>query len=183
MRSKKWQHFSTSVPPVLRLKRFQSPTLGRNGKRCSRIASMRSRPTAPRAPPRRAARPGACSGTPCRPRRCRDAAPRRSTTRAQSATRRAERLLDEDVLRRCAKTSCEHVVVSEVRRRDTTASTGARAQQLAVVRVHLDLARRPRASRARGSLVGVGDRRDLVPGTARRLRMCSQPIMPVPMMP
>mmetsp|Transcript_46847 Transcript_46847/g.109389 ORF Transcript_46847/g.109389 Transcript_46847/m.109389 type:complete len:339 (+) Transcript_46847:771-1787(+) len=37
MRSKKWQAFSTRVPPVLRLKRFQLSTLTRKGKRCSRI--------------------------------------------------------------------------------------------------------------------------------------------------
>ena len=47
MRSKKWQHFSTSVPPVLRLKRFQWSTLSRNGKRCSRMDSIRSRPISP----------------------------------------------------------------------------------------------------------------------------------------
>ena len=47
MRSKKWQHFSTMVPPVLAAKRFQSPTLGRKGKRCSRIDSIRSRPASP----------------------------------------------------------------------------------------------------------------------------------------
>ena len=46
-RSKKWQHFSTRVPPVFRLNRFQSPTLARKGKRCSRTATMRTRPTAP----------------------------------------------------------------------------------------------------------------------------------------
>ena len=44
MRSKKWQHFSTSVPPVLRLKRFQSPTFFRNGNRCSRTNTMCSVP-------------------------------------------------------------------------------------------------------------------------------------------
>ena len=47
IRSKKWQHFSTIVPPVLRLKRFQSATLTRKGKRCSRIVSMTARPTSP----------------------------------------------------------------------------------------------------------------------------------------
>ena len=47
MRSKKWQHFSTRVPPVLRLKRFQSPTFWRNGNRCSRMATMRGVPTVP----------------------------------------------------------------------------------------------------------------------------------------
>ena len=40
IRSKKWQHFSTIVPPVLRLKRFQSPIFLRNGNRCSRIDSI-----------------------------------------------------------------------------------------------------------------------------------------------
>ena len=40
MRSKKWHVFSTSVPPVVAVKRFQSPTLVRNGKRCSRIATI-----------------------------------------------------------------------------------------------------------------------------------------------
>ena len=44
MRSKKWHVFSTSVPPVLAVKRFQSPTLVRNGKRCSRIATMQRSP-------------------------------------------------------------------------------------------------------------------------------------------
>ncbi len=44
MRSKKWQHFSTSVPPVRRLNRFQAPTLPRNGNRCSRSVSMRMPP-------------------------------------------------------------------------------------------------------------------------------------------
>ncbi len=47
MRSKKWHAFSTSVPPVLRLKRFQSPTFTRNGKRCSRIATMWTLPAVP----------------------------------------------------------------------------------------------------------------------------------------
>ena len=37
IRSKKWQHFSTIVPPVFLLNRFQFPTLFRNGNRCSRI--------------------------------------------------------------------------------------------------------------------------------------------------
>jgi hypothetical protein len=31
MRSQKWQHFSTRVPPVLWLKRFQSATFNKNG--------------------------------------------------------------------------------------------------------------------------------------------------------
>ncbi len=47
MRSKKWQHFSTRVPPELALKRFQSPTLTKNGKRCSRMATMRTVPNVP----------------------------------------------------------------------------------------------------------------------------------------
>ena len=47
MRSQKWQHFSTRVPPVRALNRFQSPTFGRNGKRCSRMATMRGMPAAP----------------------------------------------------------------------------------------------------------------------------------------
>mmetsp|Transcript_4925 Transcript_4925/g.12983 ORF Transcript_4925/g.12983 Transcript_4925/m.12983 type:complete len:237 (-) Transcript_4925:528-1238(-) len=47
IKSKKWQHFSTSVPPVRALKRFQLPTLRRKGKRCSRIESMRRSPTTP----------------------------------------------------------------------------------------------------------------------------------------
>ena len=44
IKSKKWQHFSTRVPPVFALKRFQWPTLSRNGNRCSRIESIRTRP-------------------------------------------------------------------------------------------------------------------------------------------
>ena len=40
IRSKKWQHFSTKVPPELVLNLFQSPTLHRNGKRCSRIVNI-----------------------------------------------------------------------------------------------------------------------------------------------
>ena len=40
IRSKKWQHFSTSVPPDFSFSRFQSPTFSRNGKRCSRIVSI-----------------------------------------------------------------------------------------------------------------------------------------------
>ncbi|MNR62670.1 hypothetical protein D3C85_1847530 [compost metagenome] len=40
IRSKKWQHFSTRVPPVRSAKRFQASTLCRNGKRCSTMDSM-----------------------------------------------------------------------------------------------------------------------------------------------
>mmetsp|Transcript_19808 Transcript_19808/g.58472 ORF Transcript_19808/g.58472 Transcript_19808/m.58472 type:complete len:425 (+) Transcript_19808:274-1548(+) len=47
MRSKKWTHFSTRVPPVRSLVRFQLPTFFRKGKRCSRIDSMRRSPIRP----------------------------------------------------------------------------------------------------------------------------------------
>ena len=47
IRSKKWQHFSTRVPPVFLLKRFQSLTFTRNGKRCSRIATILMLPAVP----------------------------------------------------------------------------------------------------------------------------------------
>ena len=47
MRSKKWQHFSTSVPPVFVLNRFQFPTFTRKGNRCSRMASIRRSPITP----------------------------------------------------------------------------------------------------------------------------------------
>ena len=47
IKSKKWQHFSTRVPPVLRLNRFQLPTFTKNGKRCSRIAIIFTSPIRP----------------------------------------------------------------------------------------------------------------------------------------
>mmetsp|Transcript_87636 Transcript_87636/g.203857 ORF Transcript_87636/g.203857 Transcript_87636/m.203857 type:complete len:343 (+) Transcript_87636:906-1934(+) len=47
MRSKKWQAFSTSVPPVKRLKRFQLSTFFRNGKRCSRMDTTLTSPCSP----------------------------------------------------------------------------------------------------------------------------------------
>ena len=47
IKSKKWQHFSTSVSPVLRRNRFQSPTLTRNGNRCSRMDSIFTLPMVP----------------------------------------------------------------------------------------------------------------------------------------
>ena len=47
IRSKKWQHFSTMVPPLLMEKRFQSPTFTRKGKRCSRMDSICRLPTLP----------------------------------------------------------------------------------------------------------------------------------------
>ena len=46
MRSKKWQAFSTSVPPEFRLNRFQSPTFRRKGNRCSRMVSILTPPVA-----------------------------------------------------------------------------------------------------------------------------------------
>ena len=49
MRSKKWQHFSTRVPPVFLLNRFQLLTLTRNGKRCSRMATIFTSPVVPAA--------------------------------------------------------------------------------------------------------------------------------------
>ena len=58
IRSKKWHHFSTKVPPVLRLNRFQSPTFSRNGNRCSRIVSIRMPPVALAASDRKAATGG-----------------------------------------------------------------------------------------------------------------------------
>mmetsp|Transcript_28684 Transcript_28684/g.98724 ORF Transcript_28684/g.98724 Transcript_28684/m.98724 type:complete len:232 (-) Transcript_28684:57-752(-) len=47
MRSKKWQAFSTRVPPVNLLNLFQCPTFCRNGKRCSRTVTILVDPSDP----------------------------------------------------------------------------------------------------------------------------------------
>ena len=101
IRSKKWQHFSTRVPPVLAEKRFQLPTLTRGtGNRCSLIADHPRPADGPASRPRRSGgQPAACSGTrdpwipdPGRPSRSSASEPEHGVA---VLDRGAERLLDQ----------------------------------------------------------------------------------------
>jgi hypothetical protein len=184
MRSKKWQHFSTSVPPVLRLNRFQFAHLHAgtgSGARGSRACGAGRPPPRPR---RGTAPPAACSGTPGPPTRCRHGRGRGVDDRLQSSTvvhsGFSTSTCSPCPTRRAApRRGCGSARRSPPRRPD-------RCEQVRCPRtwrVPAGGAQRAQTPLRELRAWGRSSPSPRPPGSSARFRRCSQPIMPVPITP
>ena len=187
IRSKKWQVFSTSVPPVLAVSRFQSPTLVQE-----REAVLAHRDHPRRADHAAVDEPDQLGGrrhvpvleADPRDRRRPAAGASSSMSRSQSATV-VHSGFSTSAWRSVARTSATIVDVGVVRRDDDHGVAQPAGEQVAVVgRTRATSAPAARGAGGERPVVGVGDRRDRRAVERRGCSwMCSMPIIPVPMTP